>query len=114
SVTEISTSGEFAPAVFQFGYALTVHKAQGSEWRNVYFMAHYDHLGFLCRELVYTALTRASETFTFFGKEDLLAAAVAKVSIKGDTLADKIEYFSSGLRYDESIKVTKPSLAKPD
>lgn len=114
SVTEISTSGEFAPAVFQFGYALTVHKAQGSEWRNVYFMAHYDHLGFLCRELVYTALTRASETFTFFGKEDLLAAAVAKVSIKGDTLADKIEYFSSGLRYDESIKVTKPSVKLAD
>lgn len=114
SLTELRNSGEFAPAVFQFGYALTVHKSQGSEWRNVYFMAHYDHLGFLCRELIYTALTRASESFTFFGKEDLLAKAVQKVDIKGDTLIDKIEYFSSGLRYDESIRTTKPSVKLAD
>ena len=113
TIHEVSTSGEFSPAVFQFGYALTVHKSQGSEWRNVYLMAHYDHMGFLCRELIYTALTRAAESFTFFGKEDLLAKAVSKVSIKGDTLADKIEYFSSGMNYDETVRVTKPRSDTP-
>ena len=46
-----------------FGYALTVHKAQGSEWPNVLIIDEYrrrldgDRPGWL-----YTAITRASES----------------------------------------------------
>ena len=45
---------------FGFGYCLTTHKAQGSEWANVIFVDEYDRQE-QRREFVYTALTRASE-----------------------------------------------------
>jgi hypothetical protein len=44
---------------FDFGYALTVHKAQGSEFR-VVFVILPKRSRLLTRELLYTALTRAT------------------------------------------------------
>lgn len=47
---------------FDYGYALTVHKSQGSQWKHV---ALYDEWRFKARkEWLYTALTRAEETIT--------------------------------------------------
>jgi exodeoxyribonuclease-5 len=49
-----------AKTSFQFGYAATVHKAQGSEWANVLLIDDYvmpDR-----RNWLYTALTRASQS----------------------------------------------------
>ena len=52
--------------VFDFGYALTVNKAQGSEWRNVVLLD--DHLmagnADFRRKWLYTAVTRASHNLT--------------------------------------------------
>jgi exodeoxyribonuclease-5 len=49
---------------FTFGYCLTVHKAQGSQWDNVYL---FDE-SFVFREdrrrWLYTGVTRASERIT--------------------------------------------------
>ncbi len=49
---------------FDYGYALTVHKAQGSQWDNVYLF----HESFVFREerrrWLYTGVTRASERIT--------------------------------------------------
>lgn len=45
---------------FGFGYAMTVHKAQGSEWPNVVLLDEY-HRAEERREWVYTAITRAAE-----------------------------------------------------
>ena len=47
----------------QLGYALTVHRAQGSEWPVVLGVLHEAHMPMLSRNLVYTALTRAREGF---------------------------------------------------
>jgi exodeoxyribonuclease V alpha subunit len=47
----------------QLGYALTVHRAQGSEWHTVLGVLHEAHMPMLSRNLVYTALTRARERF---------------------------------------------------
>lgn len=47
----------------QLGYALTVHRAQGSEWPFVLGVLHEAHMPMLSRNLVYTALTRAREGF---------------------------------------------------
>jgi exodeoxyribonuclease-5 len=48
---------------FDFAYALTVHKAQGSQWDRVFFwddgMFQYDPL--MRRRWVYTGVTRAAE-----------------------------------------------------
>jgi exodeoxyribonuclease V alpha subunit len=51
----------------QLGYALTVHRAQGSEWRTVLGVLHETHANMLSRNLAYTALTRASEQFVAVG-----------------------------------------------
>lgn len=49
---------------FDYGYALTVHKAQGSQWNNVYLFdeswAFREH----SQRWLYTAITRAAETLT--------------------------------------------------
>ncbi|MFW8626937.1 ATP-dependent RecD-like DNA helicase [Deinococcus sp. ME38] len=51
----------------QLGYALTVHRAQGSEWGTVLGVLHEAHMPMLSRNLVYTALTRARERFFAVG-----------------------------------------------
>lgn len=47
---------------FEFGYAMTVHKSQGSQWRDVTFLSEpgaFDRETY--RKLVYTAITRAQQ-----------------------------------------------------
>lgn len=46
---------------FDFGYVITCHKAQGSEWRNVILLDEYPHHFDQRRAWVYTAITRSSE-----------------------------------------------------
>lgn len=48
---------------FDFGYALTVHKAQGSEWGNVILIDEYRRKEGR-REWLYTAITRAANKIT--------------------------------------------------
>lgn len=53
----------------QLGYALTVHRAQGSEWKTVLCVLHEAHANMLSRNLAYTALTRASSRFLAVGSQ---------------------------------------------
>lgn len=54
-------------------YALTIHKAQGSQWEHICLVIGRSRL--LDRSLLYTAATRASTTLTIIGKtQDILAA----------------------------------------
>jgi exodeoxyribonuclease-5 len=48
---------------FDFGYGLTVHKAQGSEWRHVLVVDNYRPSDFR-NEWLYTAITRGAEKLT--------------------------------------------------
>ena len=110
-IVELSSSGEFRNEVFQFGYCMSIHKAQGSEWRKVYIFLHYDHSAFLNRELMYTAITRAREEVVLCGKEDLIAAAISRQKIAGVGLDEKIAYFNGGALTDmDEIPVVKLSL----
>lgn len=49
---------------FDYGYALTVHKAQGSQWCNVLIFDESRRFGQDKRRWLYTALTRASDRVT--------------------------------------------------
>jgi exodeoxyribonuclease V alpha subunit len=75
------------------GYAITVHKAQGSEWRKVFLVLHQSHNTMLQRELLYTACTRAREELYVICEPDSFVKGIASQKIKGDTLAEKAEYF---------------------
>ncbi len=61
----------------QLGYALTVHRAQGSEWPAVVGVLHEAHMPMLSRPLAYTALTRAREAFHAVGSASAWARAAA-------------------------------------
>ena len=50
-------------------YAISVHKAQGSEYPAVVFLLSSGHYPMLARNLVYTALTRARKLLVLFGKQ---------------------------------------------
>jgi len=75
------------------GYALTVHKAQGSEWRKVFLLFSHLHATMLSRELLYTAITRAREEVYCICERDTFVKGVKSQKIKGTTLAEKAEYF---------------------
>lgn len=104
----LSSVGAFDDAVFSLGYALTIHKAQGCEWRKVFIFLHRDQNVSLCRELLYTAVTRAREGIVIISKEDVINRAIATQRIKGNTLKEKIEYFNSSMKnLNNSVSCTK-------
>lgn len=92
----LSAAGDFGPQSFSLGYVLTVHKAQGCEFRKVFIIFHKDHNVMLSRELFYTAETRAREEVCLIAKDWVIEKAIKTQRIKGNTLQDKIEYFNSG------------------
>jgi exodeoxyribonuclease-5 len=55
--------GQKAATWFDFGYALTVHKAQGSEWSNVILIDEYRRREER-KEWLYTGITRAAQKIT--------------------------------------------------
>lgn len=61
-------------------FAMTVHKAQGSEFRHAALVLPDRGSPVLTRELLYTAITRAAERFTLLegGGSGLLAAAIGE------------------------------------
>lgn len=78
------------------GYAITVHKSQGSEWRNVFLYLHHSHSRMCSRELLYTAMTRAKEYLYIICEADkvqyqgTLTKAALNPRLKGNTLAEKL------------------------
>ena len=74
-------------------YALTVHKSQGSEWRKVFLALHYSHNNMIRRELLYTAITRASKQLVVICEPDTFIGGIQKQTIKGTTLEEKAEFF---------------------
>lgn len=91
SEVSLDTAGEINSLLL--GYALTVHKAQGSEWRRVLLLTHSSHNSMLNRELLYTAVTRAKQSIHVIGEPDVLERGITKQAIVGNTLAAKAEYF---------------------
>lgn len=87
------------------GYALTVHKSQGSEWERVFLFTHNSHAKgtLLSRELLYTAVTRAKKELYIICEGDkkkgssvytnTIRRAAERPVITGTTLAEKAEWF---------------------
>jgi exodeoxyribonuclease V alpha subunit len=75
------------------GYALTVHKSQGSEWRKVFLCFHHTHSKMIQRELLYTAVTRAREELYVICEADTFVKGIESQKVKGNTLAEKAEWF---------------------
>ena len=70
-------------------FALTVHKAQGSEFTRVALVLGAD-TPVLTRELLYTGVTRAREGVEIHGDEVLLRAGIARRTQRWNGLADRL------------------------
>ena len=71
----------FHPAALpahQSAFAMTVHKAQGSEFDTVWLLLPARPNRVLSRELVYTGITRARSALHLVGSADVLQAALAR------------------------------------
>jgi exodeoxyribonuclease V alpha subunit len=62
----------------ELAYAITIHKAQGSEFEAIIIPVVTQHFSMLFRNLVYTGITRAKKLAVFVGTRKALAMAVNK------------------------------------
>lgn len=90
----LATKGDLNGDSFSLGYCLTGHKAQGSEWRNVYMVMHKRHHTLLSREWFYTCLTRAKNTCTILANTYSVEKAISTQRIPGNTLEEKLAWFT--------------------
>ena len=89
------TAGELNSVLL--GYALTVHKSQGSEWRKVFCIFHQSHAAMISRELLYTAVTRAREELYVICEPNTFVNGINNQRIKGNSLEEKAEFFKGKL-----------------
>jgi exodeoxyribonuclease V alpha subunit len=55
----------------ELAYAITIHKAQGSQFRHVFLVVPQAAASFFGRELAYTGLSRAQQSLTLFLEKDI-------------------------------------------
>ncbi|HET6784218.1 MAG TPA: exodeoxyribonuclease V subunit alpha [Pseudoxanthomonas sp.] len=71
-------------------FALTVHKAQGSEFDQAWIVLPQQDARTLTRELLYTALTRARNRVHLFAREDILRTLLARKAQRITGLAGRL------------------------
>lgn len=88
---KISTTGDLN--ALELAYCISVHKSQGSQANTVVLFISRLHKRMQCRELLYTAATRAINKLMIFADPDSINKCIRTPVVKGDTLAEKAEYF---------------------
>ena len=82
--------------MLDLGYACTIHKSQGSEYKSVIINLQCAHSVMLVRPLIYTAITRAKERVLIVGERRALCTAIRRTDTeqRGTKLAKRIQDFS--------------------
>lgn len=88
---ELKRAGDIAQLLL--GYALTVHKAQGSEYNKVFFITHKSQGMMLFRELLYTAITRAKNELHIICEPTMFTSGINSQRVPGKNVKEKIEQF---------------------
>ncbi|HET7476530.1 MAG TPA: exodeoxyribonuclease V subunit alpha [Dermatophilaceae bacterium] len=71
-------------------HAMTVHRAQGSQFRSVSFIVPPPDSALLTRELLYTGLTRATEQVQVFGSEEAIRRAIMRSANRASGLRGRL------------------------
>jgi len=74
----------------ELGYAMTVHKAQGSEFDSIAIVLPENPVAVLTRELLYTAVSRSRTSVVIVGDENVLSSAIASRVERFSGLADRL------------------------
>lgn len=77
----------------QVAYASTVHKTQGSEMDTAIVIVHHAQKRMLCRESLYTAVTRATKRLIILYTPHGMRLALAKQKIFGSTIQEKVRQY---------------------
>ena len=77
---------------FELSHCITVHKAQGQEWRRIFLPWCPAHHFMLNREVLYTAITRGQTAVWWLGPRSLLTEALKRQALPGETVSQKIQY----------------------
>lgn len=72
------------------GFALTVHKSQGSEYDNVALCLSPRDNEVLTRELAYTGITRARRQITIYADPSLLASCCVRSTLRDSALRERL------------------------
>ena len=75
----------------QTAFAMTVHKSQGSQFTTIILILPLYSSALLSRQLLYTAVTRATSAVEIWGSETLLAAAIKSPARRISGLADVLQ-----------------------
>lgn len=90
-VVVLHSAGEVDALIL--GYAITVHKSQGSEWQKVFLCFHHSHATMIQRELIYTAVTRARVELYCICEPDTFVKGIKNQRIQGSSWQDKAQFF---------------------
>ena len=79
--------------MLDLGYASTIHKSQGSEYKSVIVNLQCAHYTMLNRPLIYTAITRGKDKVTIVGERRALCISIQKndTEKRGTCLAKRLE-----------------------
>ena len=72
-------------------YAITIHKSQGSEFNEVLVVLPSEDNRVLCRELLYTAVTRARKRVTVAAEKQVMELALSKRIQRYSGLAKQLQ-----------------------
>lgn len=75
---------------FEDGYAMTVHKSQGSEYERVALCLSERDNAVLTRELVYTGITRAKGSLMVYASEEVMIASCLRSVQRESGLAERL------------------------
>ena len=71
-------------------YAMTVHKAQGSEFDSVALVLPTKDVPILTREVLYTAVSRARRSVVIIGSEEILRLGISRKIERYSGLSEQI------------------------
>lgn len=104
NTVELDSSGEIGN--LELGYAITVHKSQGSEYPRVFFISHHTQATMHFRELLYTAITRAKRELVIICPPAMMVKGINTQRLPGRTLADKL------VAFDRTMQLQKGAVAQ--
>lgn len=87
-------------------YAISIHKAQGSEFDLVILPFSFKHYIMLKRKLIYTAITRAKKYLIMLGNIDAMKKGISEIELdRKSMLKERIqEVFTSGNTQDVTLE----------
>ena len=78
---------------YELAYAITVHKSQGSEFDFVLLILPERDSPLLCKELIYTAITRAKRKVKILAHEDILRSALKRETKRVSGIEDALRSY---------------------